>query len=157
MHCEHCEASIHFGPLVAGVRDQGDPALDDRTLNKLSWYHTSPYEDWPSPDYERDVQVAFSTSPARTLMGDPERYLRNQLDKALPLGTYEAAIENMYRRMSDQRLAHSAFYLHRARINIATDRVNRGFHDENEQPAADISITELTDLDLDAVRYLNVR
>ncbi|MEU5958732.1 hypothetical protein [Streptomyces sp. NPDC047525] len=156
MECDLCKASIHFGPLAVGLRDQDDPALDDRMLNKLIWYLTSTYENWPSPDYERNVRDGFSTSPARSLMDDPERFLRVHLDKALHLGTFEAAIENMYRRMRDQGDEHSAFYLHRVRINIAPDRVNSGFHDENDERAADISITELTDLGLDAVRYLNV-
>lgn len=155
MKCDHCPGSFHFGALVAGIRDPDDPALDDHMLNKLSWYHTSTYEDWPSPDYERDVRNDFSASPARVLLGDPERYLRGQLDKALHLGTYEAAIENMYRRMRDQANENSTFYLHRVRINVSPDRVNSGFHDENHEPAADISITELRDRGLDAVRYLN--
>jgi hypothetical protein len=157
MECDHCDDSIHFGPLVADIRDQDDLALDDGMLNRLSWYHTSTYENWPSTDWERDVRAAVSTSRAHALMGDPEPYLRVQLDKALHLGTYEAAIENMYRRMRDQADEHSAFYLHRVRINVAPDRVNPGFRDENDEPAADISISELTDLELDAVRYLNVR
>lgn len=156
MDCDHCDNSIHFGPLVADIRDKNDPALNDGMLNRLSWYHTSTYEDWPSTECERDMREAFSTGRARALMRDPDYYLRVQLDKAFHLGTYEAAIENMYRRMRDQADEHSAFYLHRVRINVAPDRVNPGFRDENDEPAASISITELRDLGLDAVRYLNV-
>ncbi|MEU2800949.1 hypothetical protein [Streptomyces sp. NPDC007117] len=157
MECEYCDDSIHFGPLVADIRDQDDPALDDSMFNKLSWYHTSTYENWPSTDYEHDMREMFSTSRVRTPIGDPEPSLRVQLDKAFHLGTYEAAIENMYRRMRDQDDEHSVFYLHRVRINIVPGRVNPGFRDENDEPAADISITELRGLGLDAVRYLNVR
>jgi hypothetical protein len=156
MGCDHCGESIHFGPLAAGLRDQDDPALDDGLLNKLSWYHTSTYADWPSSDSERDMRAVFSTSRARALLGDPEPHLQAQLDKALHLGTYEAAIENMYRRVRDQADADSAFYLHRVRISVAPARVNSGYRDETNEAAAHISVTELTDLVLDAVRYLNV-
>ncbi|MFG2803849.1 hypothetical protein [Streptomyces pseudovenezuelae] len=89
-------------------------------------------------------------------MGDIERYIQAQLDKVLHLGTYEAAIENMYRRMMEQADANSAFYLHRVRIDIAPGRVEPGYRHKNEDPAANISVTELTDLGLDAVRYVNV-
>ncbi|OEJ21632.1 hypothetical protein AS594_39615 [Streptomyces agglomeratus] len=35
MDCDHCGASIHFGPLTADIRDQDDPALDDSMVNRL--------------------------------------------------------------------------------------------------------------------------
>ncbi|MEU5036032.1 hypothetical protein AB0G48_18015 [Streptomyces rubiginosohelvolus] len=156
VECDQCAGSIHFGPLSAAIRNPDDPALDDGIFNRLSWYHTSTYADWPSTAYERDTREAFSTVRARALMGDTEPYLQVQLDKAFHLGTYEAAIENMYRRMRDQGDEHSAFYLHRVRIDVPPGRVNPGFHDETDEPAADISVAELSDLGLDAVRYLNV-
>ncbi|MFF5011460.1 hypothetical protein ACFY3G_52965 [Streptomyces phaeochromogenes] len=37
MECDHCDGSIHFGPLAADLRDQDDPALDGGLLSKLSW------------------------------------------------------------------------------------------------------------------------
>ncbi|MEV8548083.1 hypothetical protein [Streptomyces sp. NPDC051572] len=156
MECNHCDESIHFGPLAADIRDQADPALDEGMLNKLSWYHTSTYADWPSGDYQRDMRAVFSASRVREVRGDSERYLETRLDKALHLGTYEAAIENMYRHMRDQRDADSAFFLYRVHINVAPTRINPGYRDEKDEAAADISITELTDSGLDAVRYLNV-
>ncbi|ALV48103.1 hypothetical protein ASR50_34660 [Streptomyces sp. 4F] len=156
MECDHCDDSIHFGPLAADLRDQDDPALDDGLLTKLNWYHTSTYVDWPSIDRERDVRATLSTSRARELLGDPEPYLQAQLDKALHLGTYEAAIENMYRRMRDQDDADSAFYLHRVHISVASARVAPGYRDETNEAAANISLPELAKLGLDAVRYLNV-
>ncbi|MFI6340999.1 hypothetical protein [Streptomyces sp. NPDC050535] len=153
--CQNCASSIHFGPLAVGIRDQHDPALDDSMLNRFAWYHTSTYENWPSTDFERDVRAACATGHARALMRDPERYVRGQLDNALHLGTYEAAIENMYRRMRNQDDERSAFHLYRVRVNIAEGRVNPRFRDENGERAADLSVTELTEHGLDAVRYLN--
>jgi hypothetical protein len=155
MPCETCGNSIHFGPLTAAIRSEDDPALDDQLLNQMSWYHTSTYVDWPSPEYEVDRREELARSPHRRLLGDPERYLREHLDRALHLGTYEAAIENMYRRMRNQGDGGSTFYLHRVRVELDPSRVNSGFRDENDEPAAEIRVTDLADLGLDAVRYLN--
>ncbi|MDH6455516.1 MULTISPECIES: hypothetical protein [unclassified Streptomyces] len=156
MKCEHCHSAIHFGPLAADIRDRDDPALEDGMLNKLSWYHTSTYANWPSTEFESEMRATLATSRVPMSMGDIERYVQAQLDKVLHLGTYEAAIENMYRRMTDQADANSTFYLHRVRIDIAPGRVEPGYRHENDDAAANISVTELTDLGLNAVRYVNV-
>lgn len=155
MDCEHCDGSIHFGPRAAAIRDVEDPALDDTRVNELSWYHSSTYGDWPSSYYERNLRAEFTSARMVRLMGDPQRYIAGQLDKALHVGTYEAAIENMYRRMRNQADQDSQFFLHRVRVNIPAGRVNAGHRDENNEPAAEISLTELHDLGLDAIRYLN--
>ncbi|WNF31079.1 hypothetical protein RI138_31985 [Streptomyces sp. C11-1] len=156
MPCDQCGGSIRFGPRTASIRDPDDPALDDSMVSRLSWYHTSTYEDWPSSAYERDMRKKYSIDHVRALMGGPEPYLQVQLGKAFHLGTYEAAIENMYRRMRDQDDEHSAFYLHRVHLNVPPGRIDPDFRDENDEPAADISNNDLDSLGLDAVRYLNV-
>jgi hypothetical protein len=156
MDCDHCSASFHFGPLAVGIRDQDDLALDDSMINRLSWYHTSTYANLFSADFERDMRAAFSLGHARGHMSDPEALLQDQLNKALHLGTYEAAVENMYRRMRDQDDEASAFYLHRVCIDVAPGRVNPGYHNETDERAAAVSITEMTDLGLDTIRYVNV-
>ncbi|MEU0414504.1 hypothetical protein ABZ307_42980 [Streptomyces griseorubiginosus] len=156
MECEHCDNAIHFGPLAADIRDRNDPALNDDRLSKLSWYHTSTYSNWPSADFACEMRTRLSTSPTRMSTGDIERYVQAQLDKALHLGTYEAAIENMYRRMTDQADADSTFYLHRVRVDTGPGRVEPGYRHENDDAAAHISVTELAELGLDAVRYVNV-
>ncbi|MFC9797219.1 hypothetical protein ACFVJI_31825 [Streptomyces sp. NPDC127584] len=156
MDCDHCDASFHFGPLAAGIRDQSDPALDDSLISSLSWYHTSVYADFPSAQYEHDMRAALALAHGRGHVDDPEAVVRARLGKALHLGTYEAAIENVYRHMRDQDGGASAFYLHRACIDVGSGRVNPGYRNETEERAADISISELTDLGLDAVRYVNV-
>lgn len=156
MICAHCNGSIHYGPLVADIRDPNDPALCDARINQLSWYHTSTYPTWPSTDYERDIRATLASGQARTMFSNPERFLEGQLTKALHLGTYEAAIENMYRRMADQGDGASTFYLHRVAVSIDPGRINPGYRAENDQPAAHITIHELDDLDLDAIRYVNV-
>jgi hypothetical protein len=92
---------------------------------------------------------------ASRLLRNPERYLQTQLAKALHLGTYEAAIENMLRRMRNQADARSTFYLHRVQVDIAPGRINQGLRDENDEPAADIDVSDIDRDGLDAIRYLN--
>lgn len=156
MACEHCPEAIHFGPLVADIRDERDGALDDELLNRLSWYHSSTYPDWPSPDFEGEQQALLSTVRARALLPDVDRHLAAVLDMALHVGTYEAAVENMHRRMRNQGDSGSQFYLHRVEVAIRHGRVNAGFRDENNETAAQLTVSQLDDLGLDAVRYLNV-
>lgn len=156
MACQHCPEAIHFGPLVADIRDERDGALDDELLNRLSWYHSSTYPDWPSAAFEVEQRALLSTARARALLPDVDRHLSTVLDMAPHVGTYEAAVENMYRRMRNQGDSRSQFYLHRVEVAIRHGRVNAGFRDENHESAAQLTVSQLDDLGLDAVRYLNV-
>lgn len=83
-----------------------------------------------------------------------ERWLARELSKALHVGTYEAAIENMLRRMHDQDDANSRFYLHRVSLDLAPTDIEAGFRDENHEDASQLSLDELDELR--AVRYVNV-
>jgi hypothetical protein len=100
MPCRHCHGTIHFGPAVAALRDPSDPALDNEKINRLAWYHTSKTAVWPSATYANDHRAALEEM-ARRFRLHPEHAVEPHLDKALHVGTYEAAIENMLRRMHD--------------------------------------------------------
>lgn len=155
MDCAHCGGEIHFGPAVAALRDENDPALQDNLVSTFAWYHTSTSPDWPSPGYaarfenqlkwvERDFGISRDT------------YLAQQTSKALHVGTYEAAIENMLRRMENQGDSTKQFYLYRVALRLTPGRINTGCRDENHAVASDISVAEISDARLEAVRYLNV-
>ena len=155
MACEHCGEDIHFGPAVAGLRDGDDPALRDETVNLLAWYHTSTSSDWPSEGF-----ATRSTEEVSRIEHDigisQERYIAEHTTKALHVGTYETAIENMLRRMHDQLDGKSQFYLYRVALHLEPGRINRGYRDENHEIAADVRVMDLESDGLDAVRYLNV-
>lgn len=155
MTCVHCGESLHYGPAVAALRDPNDPALNDDALSTFAWYHTSTQPDWPSPNFSTDFVAGLDQRDL--LMPSREAFIAEHTSKALHVGTYEAAIENMLRRMNDELDSHSPFYLYRVALNLESGKINPAFRDENHEIASDISTLELDDDGLCAVRYLNVR
>lgn len=155
MTCCHCGEQIHFGPNVLGIRTDDDPALDNTQISRLAWYHTSTWSDWPSASYAEKIVKQVNLMKQDCHSGF-EAYLSQQSSKALHLGTYEAAIENMLRRMHDQDDAASKFYLYRVRLAVRPNRINNNYRDENYEPASQLTLFDLDRDNFDAVRYLNV-
>lgn len=155
VRCPACTQDVHFGPLVAMIRLEDDPALDNAQVNGFAWYHTSTWSDWPSPDHLARTEPGRRRA-ARLLHLDPEHAAQATAASAVHVGTYEAAIENMLRRMHNQSDATSRFYLYRVAVHVDPGRINFGFRDENDGDAAQLTVPELDAAGLDAVRYLNV-
>lgn len=155
MDCAHCDREIHFGPAVAALRNETDPALEDDLVSTFAWYHTSTSPDWPSPNYaaQFDDQLKWVE---RDFGISRDSYLAQQTSKALHVGTYETAIENMLRRMDNQDDGSKQFYLYRVALRLAPGRINPGYRDENHAVASDISVAEINEAGFDGVRYLNV-
>ncbi|MFI5898044.1 hypothetical protein ACIA5D_48975 [Actinoplanes sp. NPDC051513] len=149
--CSRCWGSIHFGRAVAALRNLKDPALENEQLGRLAWYHTSTSPDWPSLTYEVQERQRLRDFG---LVTDEQIAMLSGL--ALHVGTYEAAIENVLRRMKYQDDRDSRFFLYRVALDLDSTRVETGYRDENEQRAARLSNTELRAEGLQAVRYLNV-
>jgi hypothetical protein len=157
VQCSHCPEEIHFGPAVAALRNSADPTLSDAVLTTLAWYHTSTAPDWPSPGHRSLVEARLRPMAGRFRhLGGVEAVIERHSNLALHLGTYEAAIENMFRRMSDQADGDSQFYLYRVALRSDRLRVEPGYHDENEDEVSNLSIDELDVRGVDVVRYLNV-
>jgi hypothetical protein len=76
--------------------------------------------------------------------------------KALHVGSYESAIENMLRRMLNQDDRGGVFYLHRVALNLCPGDLNDGIRDENHEPASQLDLDDLKREGLRAIRYLNV-
>jgi len=152
MPCSHCGKRIHFGRAVIALRDMADPALDNEQLNRFAWYHASTSPDWPSPTYVQAKRLTLTRGGSRI----PEDQVARLSNLAVHVGTYEAAIETVLRRMRNQGDADSRFFLYRVALDLDPRRVECGYRDENLQPAAMLSSAELRDQDLQAVRYLNV-
>jgi len=129
MDCAHCGKEIHFGPAVAALRDENDPALQDNLVSTFAWYHTSTSPDWPSPDYAAQFENRLKWVE-RDFGISRDNYLAQQTSKALHVGTYEAAIENMLRRMENQDDGTKQFYLYRVALRLTPGRINPGYRDE---------------------------
>ncbi len=76
-------------------------------------------------------------------MPSREAFIAEHTSKALHVGTYEAAIENMLRRMNDELDSHAQFYLYRVELDLDPRKINPAFRDENHEIASDISTLEL--------------
>lgn len=151
--CDHCGGEVHFGPAVALLRDENDAALRDVT--RFAWYHTSTWPDWPSADHLAQAE-ATARQTAEHYRLDAGHLVELATTKALHLGTYEAAIENMLRRMRNQADGAAQFYLYRVAVHVEPGRINDGYRDENDEEAAQLTIADLDRTGLDAIRYLNV-
>ncbi|WP_163568589.1 hypothetical protein [Fodinicola feengrottensis] len=158
MPCNHCDKSIHFGPGATTLRDQNDRALDSAQISQLAWYHTCTDSNWPSTTYADNRMAKLLADPIWSSQADNTNVdIKRLPDKALHVGTYEAAIENMLRRMSDQDDGAAQFYLHRVALSIDPDRVNARYRDENHEAAAQLTAADLHDAGFVAIRYINVR
>ena len=154
MTCTGCGQEFNFGPAVIDLRDAGDRALDDGHLSRIAWYHTTTDLGWPLPSKplsSDDVKALGRWNWPKERL---EAYRERHENRALYLGTYEAAIESMLRRMRDQGDRDSQFYLHRVRLHDDL-RIEPGWRDENHAEAAAITSIDLEAHGVDVVRYLN--
>lgn len=147
MTCEHEDA-----PRV--TVDPADPALDDDRVTRLFWYHTSTQPDWPTKDFDPAARL---TAEIRLAMGEDQgvaAWVERQRAKALHVGTYEAAIHNMLRRIGDQAEHGSQFYLYRVRLEPKT-AVGQGWVLDPSDFLGDVLLHEVCSPGVDAARYLN--
>lgn len=140
------------------VRPQ-DPAHDDDTVRARHWYHSSTHAVWPDKDFDPAAQFTDETKRRMEhdglTPGAVKRWAARQKAKALHVGTYEAAIENMLRRMDDQSDAASRFYLHR--VQLRSDCViEPGIHREPTDFMGDAHLEGKCGPGVNVLRYVNV-
>lgn len=135
--------------------EPNDPAQDDSAARAFYWYHSSTHERWPDRDFDPSAQL---TSLTKQRMGGAvrvERWAARQRSRALHVGTYEAAIENMFRRMSDQGSAGDTFLLYR--VQLRDDSViEPGVHEEPTNFVGDAYLSDVCSPGVNALRYVNV-
>jgi hypothetical protein len=152
MKCEHCGEEIWYGPNVMALRDADDPVLDDDAAFSVAWYHTSVVPDWPPDGRPMTAQEAGFT--ARYVGLDGIDAVREwQENQALHLGTYEAAIECMLRKMRYENLGGAQFWLYRVALRREGTRIRPGFLNETFDEISQVTQDELGEWG--AVRYLN--
>lgn len=155
MTCIKCGDDFNFGPAVIALTDSEDPALDDTSLPKLAWYHTTTEPEWPgSMKPLADDVLQHLRERARWSEEQIERYRVPRENQAIHLGTYEAAVDSLLRRMRNQGNQDSVFYLHRVRLRPDAV-IEPGWRDENCSIAAKITVFDLATDGVDGIRYLN--
>ena len=145
--CEHEDA-----PRV--TVNPEDPALDDERVARFAWYHTSTQPDWPTRDFD---PAAGLTTEARVMMGGDDHvaaWVARQRAKALHVGTYEAAIHNMLRRIRDQADRGNQFYLYRVHLKPSVV-VREGWLIDPSNFVGDVVLDEVCPPGVDVARYLN--
>lgn len=137
----------------------GDLSNDDSFVRSAYWFHTSTHADWPSVDFDPASGFTEETKRRmRALDSDGralERWTQRQRTKALHLGTYEAAIENMLRRMRSQDNAHDHFHLYRVQLRHHV-AIEPGVHKEQTNIAGDMQLDEVCSPGSAVYRYVNV-
>lgn len=152
--CPGCGVDCQGEAPTRVTVDPDDCALVDENVAQLVWYHTSTQSDWPTHDFEPAAEL---TEVTRRRMGGDEavaRWEARQRAKALHVGTYEAAIHNMLRRIDDQAQFGSQFFLYRVRL-VPTVTVQEGWRIDPSNFVGDVVLAEVCPPGIDVARYLN--
>lgn len=139
--------------------DPEDPVQADSAVHDFYWYHSSTHENWPDRNFDPTAPLTDETKRRMEVMGSRvgavERWAERQKAKALHVGTYEAAIENMFRRMQDQGNSVDQFYLYRVRLNPSCV-IQPGVHREPTNFVGDAHLAEDCPPEINVLRYVNV-
>lgn len=155
--CPSCGITSDHPQRARYTHDFSDIACDRERITELNWYHTSTLKDWPSRNF--DPLSVYSKNAQEGIiknMSDVEleSWLTTQKAKALHVGTFEAVLENMLRRMSDQSDSGRHFYLYRVKLRDDSSVSNA----VNKEPASIFGDVNLEDLGAgrsEIYRYVN--
>ena len=136
-----------------------EPLHNDDVTREHYWYHSSTHSNWPDKDFDPAVGLTDVTKrrmeAASGTRGAVERWASRQKSKALHLGSYEAAVENMFRRMRNQGDDGTQFYLYR--VHLTRDcLIEPGIHPEPTNWLGDADLAEVCRPDVQVLRYVNV-
>lgn len=157
--CPSCRIESSHQRRAVYDWDHSDLITDISKVLNLNWYHTTTHTNWPDPHFDPAEKL---TSNAKNYMrnstGNPhavEEWVARQKTKALHVGTYEAAIENMLRQLGNQRASETQYYLYRVKLSKAS-KVAPGV---NPEPSSSFGDSYLADLGIESggiYRYINV-
>ncbi|MEU1165881.1 hypothetical protein ABZ372_37830 [Streptomyces sp. NPDC005921] len=153
-NCPGCGLTCEHEGSPRVTLDSGDPALDDDRIAQFSWYHSSAQPHWPTRDFD---PAAVLTPKTRRVMGREQRvaaWVARQRAKALHVGTYEAAVHNMLRRIRDQADQRSPFFLCRVRLKPSVV-VREGWLVDPGDFVGDTVLDEVCPPCVDVARYWN--
>lgn len=125
-----CGQEVSAKELYPALTDLSDPATDTAQIERMAWYHSTTRTDWPPTDESPEVNATH-------------------------LGTFESAIENMFRRMDDESDAKTQFYLNRVRITCTESEVSP-LGVEPTDFLGNVRLRLLSEKGFRVVRYVNV-
>lgn len=112
------------------------------------------HPDWPTRGFD---PAAVLTLETRLMMGGAElvdEWAVRQRAKALHVGTYEAAIHNMLRRIRDQADWGSLLYLYRVHLKPSVV-ARKGWLPDPSNVVGDVVLDEVCSPGVDVARYLS--
>ncbi|WP_162819250.1 hypothetical protein, partial [Leifsonia aquatica] len=134
--------------------DPKDAALHDMDVPNLTWYHTATQPNWPTPSFDPGALLTPETRLRMGGDGHVQGWVERQRSQALHVGTYEAAVHNMFRRIEDQADHGNQFYLYRVHLH-PTVTVREGWLIDPSNFAGDVVLNEVCPPGVDVTRYLN--
>lgn len=155
--CPSCGITSDHPQRARYTYDFSDIACDRERITELNWYHTSVLKDWPSRNfdplsvYPKDARENIVKNMSSLKL---ESWLVRQKAKALHVGTFEAALENMLRRMEDQGDSNSQFYLYRVNLRDNSP-VSSAVNKEPANIIGDAYLDELGVGRTEIYRYVN--
>lgn len=127
--CPQCSVFVHPGHWEPDTTDPTLTTPDVTWVGEVAWFHSSTHKQWPPQAVPKD--------------------------RAIHLGTYEAAIDNMHYRMSAMSEAGRQFYLHR--VVLPTISIDPEMHrDEGQAFTGIVDLTAVTSTAYDGYRYVNL-
>lgn len=135
--------------------DPDDLALIDSNVSPLFWYHTTTQDDWPTLNFNPAAGFTDDTVQAMGGLARVTAWEDRQRRKALHVGTYEAAIHNMLRRIADQADRGKQFYLYRVHL-VPAITVRESWIPDPGGFVGDVPLTEVCPPGIDVTRYLNM-
>lgn len=152
--CPGCGVTCEAEKAPRVTVDPHDAALDDSNVAQAAWYHTSTHPDWPTKEFNPARSIS---NECQGLMGGKlvvDQWVSRQRGKALHIGTYEAAIHNMLRRISGQNDGSRQFWLYRVHLKPGI-RLRPGWITDPGDWVGDVPLTTVCPPGVDATRYLN--
>jgi hypothetical protein len=136
-----------------------EPLHNDGLTREHYWYHSSTHSNWPDKDFDPAAGLTEITKrrmeATSRAPGAVAHWTGRQKSTALHLGSYEAAIENMFRRMRNQGDVGAQFYLYRVELT-ADCVIEPGIHPEPTNWLGDTNLADVCRPGVQVFRYGNV-
>lgn len=156
--CPACGTDCRSEDRPNFCADPGDQAHYDHAVRAAYWYHSSTHVTWPDHDFDPATCLTEEIRrrmEAATGPGAVQRWTERQKAKALHVGSYEAAIENMFRRMHDEASSLDQFYLYRVQLDPSCS-IHPGIEQEPTNWLGDAYLADVCSPETTVFRYVNV-